>query len=592
MRRGDSSTSAHRLGAPWVRVFPDRFVPSEPREVTIARVGGNLAELGWFARGSGVGVLVESHGEFTDSASLEALMKAAGHAPGVGLVWDTHHTVSAGKEKPADTWARLGRWVHHTHIKDSTPGEKEVTYVLTGQGTIGVRDVVMALAAGGYKGYYGFEWEKQWHPDIAEPEVAFPHYAEVMTQVARRKPAWPPASAGRQARIRQLMVDPPPADRGPPRTEAARRPGKGAADARLHEVGHAVSRRARHRRCARPAGWSSPPIRSPRSRTGATRCWRSGGTRGFAKQRYAALLLTGERRYRDYQTLAALPLYEELIVTGAWWDYVDPIASKRIGPVAAAIPRPHAHDHAGVEPLDGHVEAAHGDPVPAVVQGRHRPVVCSTTASSPISATRSSSSARRSAGPCASMRGPTRRSAALRDDEQGPPEPAERAGGAEERRTPNSQTFQLPIVLTGGLQGFLGRWALEFGSLTPSRSAGRLVCCRALVCRALVLTFDKKTASLLSTSDTSNGRPVNAISNRSLSRGGPVRSLWVMTVTTIVAGFTAAVVHAQQAPQEALDGLDPVLLIQGKEVAGKPGLTVVRGRFEYRLLVGRDQGHV
>ena len=134
---------AHRLGAPWVRVFPDRFVPSEPREATIARVGGNLAELGWFARGSGVGVLVESHGEFTDSASLEALMQAAGAAPGVGLVWDTHHTVSAGKEKPADTWARLGRWVHHTHIKDSTPGEKEVTYVLTGQGTIGVRDMVM-----------------------------------------------------------------------------------------------------------------------------------------------------------------------------------------------------------------------------------------------------------------------------------------------------------------------------------------------------------------------------------------------------------------------------------------------------------------
>ena len=173
---------AHRLGAPWVRVFPDRFVPNEPREVTIARVGSNLAELGWFAKGSGVGVLVESHGEFTDSASLEAMMQAAGQVPGVGLVWDTHHTVSAGKEKPADTWERLGRWVRHTHIKDSTPGEKEVTYVLTGEGTIGVAGVVRALAGGGYQGFYGFEWEKQWHPDIAEPEVAFPHYAQVMSK--------------------------------------------------------------------------------------------------------------------------------------------------------------------------------------------------------------------------------------------------------------------------------------------------------------------------------------------------------------------------------------------------------------------------
>jgi sugar phosphate isomerase/epimerase len=173
---------AHRLGAPWVRVFPDRFLPDEPREVTIGRVGANLAELGWFARGSGVGVLVESHGEFTDSASLAAMMKAAGAAPGIGLLWDTHHTVSAGGEKPADTWAALGQWVHHTHIKDSTPGEKGVNYVLTGEGTIGVHDVVKALAAGGYKGYYGFEWEKQWHPDIAEPEVSFPQYAKVMSQ--------------------------------------------------------------------------------------------------------------------------------------------------------------------------------------------------------------------------------------------------------------------------------------------------------------------------------------------------------------------------------------------------------------------------
>ena len=58
----------------------------------------------------------------------------------------------------------------------------------------------------------------------------------------------------------------------------------------------------------------------------------------FREERYAALLLTGERRYRDYQTLDALPLYEELIVTGAWWDYVDPIASARIGALLKRYP--------------------------------------------------------------------------------------------------------------------------------------------------------------------------------------------------------------------------------------------------------------
>ena len=58
----------------------------------------------------------------------------------------------------------------------------------------------------------------------------------------------------------------------------------------------------------------------------------------FREERYAAVLLTGERRYRDYQTLDALPLYEELIVTGAWWDYVDAIASKRIGGLLKRCP--------------------------------------------------------------------------------------------------------------------------------------------------------------------------------------------------------------------------------------------------------------
>jgi 3-methyladenine DNA glycosylase AlkD len=52
--------------------------------------------------------------------------------------------------------------------------------------------------------------------------------------------------------------------------------------------------------------------------------------------------LAGERRYREFQTLAALPLYEELIVRGAWWDLVDEIATHRLGPLLLAYPEPLA----------------------------------------------------------------------------------------------------------------------------------------------------------------------------------------------------------------------------------------------------------
>jgi len=53
--------------------------------------------------------------------------------------------------------------------------------VLTGRGEVPVKKQVQALVDIGYNGYFSYEWEKVWHPDLLEPEVAFPDYAEVMT---------------------------------------------------------------------------------------------------------------------------------------------------------------------------------------------------------------------------------------------------------------------------------------------------------------------------------------------------------------------------------------------------------------------------
>jgi 3-methyladenine DNA glycosylase AlkD len=60
--------------------------------------------------------------------------------------------------------------------------------------------------------------------------------------------------------------------------------------------------------------------------------WRDASRR---EERYMALALLQDRRYAAYRTPAALPLYEELIVTGAWWDYVDEVAC---GPLGRLLP--------------------------------------------------------------------------------------------------------------------------------------------------------------------------------------------------------------------------------------------------------------
>ena len=67
------------------------------------------------------------------------------------------------------------------------------------------------------------------------------------------------------------------------------------------------------------------------------RLWREAR---FREERYGAIVLTGDRRYRAFQTLEALPLYEELIITGAWWDLVDAVAQHRIGGLLRRYPTP------------------------------------------------------------------------------------------------------------------------------------------------------------------------------------------------------------------------------------------------------------
>ncbi len=170
---------ARELGAPYVRVFGNNIPAGESKPAVLARVVEGLRALGEHAKGSGVAVIIESHGDFTDSATLLEVLQTVA-MPDVGLLWDAHHTFVAGKEDPATTFKALGKYVRHTHLKDSRPADKGVQYVLPGTGVVPMRDTVNVLARGGYRGLYCFEWEKGWHAELEEPEVAFPLYAEFM----------------------------------------------------------------------------------------------------------------------------------------------------------------------------------------------------------------------------------------------------------------------------------------------------------------------------------------------------------------------------------------------------------------------------
>ena len=169
---------AATLEAPYVRVFGNEI--HGPREEVLARVVDGLHQLGEYGGPRGVTVILESHGEFVDSPTLKEVLRRA-DSKNVALLWDVHHTFVDGHEQPEHTVAELGPWIRHTHLKDSVPDGKGRKYVLTGTGDVPVERQVMALRNIGYKGYYCFEWEKMWHPDLQDPEVAFPDYARVVS---------------------------------------------------------------------------------------------------------------------------------------------------------------------------------------------------------------------------------------------------------------------------------------------------------------------------------------------------------------------------------------------------------------------------
>ena len=175
---------ASSLGAPYVRVFGGKdqtdksSVPDEP---TKARVAAGLRELGTYAGPRKVTVIIESHDHFTSSATLKDVLHAA-DSEHVGLLWDAHHTFATSNEAPEDTVKQLGQWIRHTHLKDSVGSGEDRHYVLTGRGNVPIERQIKALQSIQYKGFYCFEWEKVWHPDLQDPEIAIADYARVVGQ--------------------------------------------------------------------------------------------------------------------------------------------------------------------------------------------------------------------------------------------------------------------------------------------------------------------------------------------------------------------------------------------------------------------------
>jgi sugar phosphate isomerase/epimerase len=131
----------------------------------------------------GVAIAIETHDSFSASSVVAELL-AMVQSKWVGALWDTHHPYRMG-ERPAEVYEYIGPRVLHVQVKDarrSVAHKGGWQFVPLGEGEVPVREIIRLLAAGGYGGYLSVEWEKYWHPDIEEPEIALPQHLEVLQE--------------------------------------------------------------------------------------------------------------------------------------------------------------------------------------------------------------------------------------------------------------------------------------------------------------------------------------------------------------------------------------------------------------------------
>jgi sugar phosphate isomerase/epimerase len=170
---------ANELGTPLIRVFGGNLTDGVSEEQGVEFLRESLNRLAADAERHGVTVALETHDAFSAGRLVAAVLDRV-QSSRIAALWDTHHPYRMG-ETAAQTWEFIGPRMVHAHVKDARrTADGGWQLVLLGQGEVPVREALRTWAAHGYNGYVCVEWEKKWHPEIEEPEIALPQHAEVL----------------------------------------------------------------------------------------------------------------------------------------------------------------------------------------------------------------------------------------------------------------------------------------------------------------------------------------------------------------------------------------------------------------------------
>lgn len=169
------------MGIPAIRVFGDRLPDSDPKTEVMARIGEGFKKLCAYAAPKGVEVWFETHGDFKTVELMEEVI-AVTKCEGFGILWDVGHSYLTYGRDFGRFYQTVKPYVRHVHIKDHSPAEGH-PLCLIGKGDVPIAEIARQLIKDGYEGFFSLEWEKKWHPELEDADIAIPAYAELMKSI-------------------------------------------------------------------------------------------------------------------------------------------------------------------------------------------------------------------------------------------------------------------------------------------------------------------------------------------------------------------------------------------------------------------------
>lgn len=166
---------AASLNAPGIRVFGEKVQAGADRASTRGWIADSIRTLADGVAASGVEIWLETHGDFASAAETAEIL-AESRSLKIGAVWDPANCFLESAERPQQGASSLGPRIRHVHVKDLRQNSEGWKPALTGEGNFPLPELRSALRQLDYDRFASFEWEKKWHPEIADANIALPHF--------------------------------------------------------------------------------------------------------------------------------------------------------------------------------------------------------------------------------------------------------------------------------------------------------------------------------------------------------------------------------------------------------------------------------